>query len=78
MSQKKKHKQWIDANDIYGSKTGIQGSASIILSVGILDERPLSRYLQINKMKGGNTPPKFICEIEKKFSNYKELNWNED
>lgn len=71
-TQTKKHKMWVDSNDIYGSKTGIQGAASVILSMGMNDARPNTRYIQTTKVKADSNA-KFVCEIEKKFSNYKEI-----
>lgn len=75
-TQKKRHKDWIDSNDIYGSKTGIQGAASTIISIGMNDNRPNDRCVQTTKVKAEYNA-KFICEIEKKYSNYKEINWRE-
>lgn len=74
-NQVKKHKRWIDSSDIYGSKTGIQGAASTIISIGMDDNRPLTRYIHTTKVKAENNA-KFICIMEKKHSYYKEVEQN--
>jgi hypothetical protein len=75
-TQSKRHKEWIDSNDIYGSKTGIQGAASTIISIGMNDNRPNDRFIHTTKVKAEHNA-KFICEIEKKYSNYKEVTWRD-
>lgn len=71
-AQQKKHKKWPGSEDIYGSKTGIQGAASTIISLGMDDDRPLTRYVRTTKVKAEENA-KFICELQKKYSFYKEI-----
>ncbi len=69
-----KYKQWPDADDIYGSKSAIQGSAETIISIGRDDQHECTRYLSTTKLKSELAPVKFICEINKKFSSYELVN----
>ena len=48
--------KWIDMSRLYGSKTGIQGEADAIITIGRLPEEGNKRYLYVpkNKMAGGN------------------------
>ncbi len=71
-SQTMKHKRWVDSRDIYGSKTGIQGAASTIISIGCDDPRQPLRYIQTTKIKAEDNA-QFRAEIQFKYSNYQEL-----
>lgn len=48
--------RWIDMSRLYGSKTGIQGEADAIITVGRDPATGDSRYLYVpkNKLKGNN------------------------
>lgn len=68
--QKYLYKQWPTDDDIYGSKTAVQGAAETIITIGRDNEHPFTRYIQTTKKKALQSA-KFICEIEEKYSNYK-------
>ena len=68
--QKYVYKQWPTDDDIYGSKTAVQGAAETIITIGRDNEHPMTRYIQTTKKKA-LTSAKFICEIEEKYSNYR-------
>lgn len=48
--------KWIDMGQLYGSKTGVQGEADAIITIGRLPEEGNKRYLYIpkNKLDGNN------------------------
>ena len=48
--------KWIDMGQLYGSKTGVQGEADAIITIGRLPEEGDKRYLYIpkNKLDGNN------------------------
>lgn len=70
--------KWIDMSKLYGSKTGIQGEADAIITIGRLPEEGDKRYLYVpkNKMKG-NDPllrnGRFEISIEKDIGRFKEF-----
>ena len=68
--QKYLYKQWPTDDDIYGSRTAVQGSAETIITIGRDNEHPFTRYIQTTKKKALQSA-KFICEIKEKFSDYK-------
>lgn len=68
--QKYLYKQWPTDDDIYGSKTAVQGAAETIITIGRDNEHPFTRYIQTTKKKALESA-KFICEIQEKYSNYK-------
>jgi len=70
-AQKYKYKKWPTSEDIYGSKDAVQGAAETIITIGRDDEHEYTRYIQTTKLKAESSPVKFICELERKFSNYK-------
>lgn len=50
--------KWIDMSKLYGSKTGIQGEADAIITMGRLPDTGNTRYMFVpkNKLKGGSDP----------------------
>jgi hypothetical protein len=68
--QKYLYKQWPTDDDIYGSRTAVQGSAETIITIGRDNEHPFTRYIQTTKKKALQSA-KFICEIVEKYSDYK-------
>ncbi len=71
--QKMKYKQWPTDDDIYGSRTAVQGAAETIITIGRDNEHEFTRYIQTTKTKS-LTKAKFICEIEPKYSYYRLVN----
>lgn len=70
--------KWIDMSKLYGSKTGIQGEADAIITIGRLPETGDMRYLYVPKNKlAGNDPAlrngMFEIEIEKDIGRFKEF-----
>lgn len=65
-----RHKQWPDSDDIYGSKSAIQGAAETIITIGRDDEHENTRYLRTTKLKSEAAPVRFTCELNKKYSSY--------
>lgn len=70
-THKWKFKKWPDSDDIYGSKSAIQGAAETIITIGRDDEHEFTRYLRTTKLKEDCNPIKFQCELNRKFSDYK-------
>lgn len=68
--QKYLYKQWPTDDDIYGSKTAVQGASETIITIGRDNEHPMTRYIQTTKKKALQSA-KFICELEEKYSNYR-------
>jgi archaellum biogenesis ATPase FlaH len=69
-NQKYMYKQWPTDDDIYGSKTAVQGAAETIITIGKDNEHDQTRYIQTTKFKSDADKAKFICEINRKFSRY--------
>lgn len=70
--------KWIDMAKLYGSKTGIQGEADAIITIGRLPETGDARYLYVpkNKLSKPGDPAlrngMFELEIEKEVGRFKE------
>jgi len=69
--------KWIDMSKLYGSKTGIQGEADAIVTIGRLPDTGDKRYLYVPKNKlAGKDPSKrngmFEIDIEKDIGRFKE------
>lgn len=64
------YKQWPTDDDIYGSKTAVQGAAETIITIGRDNEHEFDRFVQTTKLKSDCDPARFKCEIVRKFSNY--------
>jgi KaiC/GvpD/RAD55 family RecA-like ATPase len=69
--------QWIDMSKLYMSKTGIQGEADAIITMGRLPDKGNARYLHIPKNKMTGTVPslrngKFEIEIQPEIARFKE------
>jgi archaellum biogenesis ATPase FlaH len=71
--QKYIYKQWPTDDDIYGSKTAVQGAAETIITIGRDNEHEFTRYIQTTKLKSDADKAKFICELNRKFSHYKVI-----
>lgn len=69
---KTKHRKWLSERDLYGSKSGKGGAADTIIGIGKDDQHPEIRYINTPKKKRG-TPVTVTCEIQERFSHYKEL-----
>jgi hypothetical protein len=69
-----RYKKWPDSDDIYGSKSAIQGAAETIITIGRNDNDETTRYLRVTKLKDESPPTQFVCELEKKFSLYNPTN----
>lgn len=70
--------KWIDMSKLYGSKTGIQGEADAIITIGRTPETGDLRYIYVPKNKlAGNNPSlrngMFEVEIEKDIGRFKEF-----
>lgn len=70
--------KWIDMSKLYGSKTGIQGEADAIITIGRTPDTGNSRYLYVPKNKmAGNDPSlrngMFEIEIQPDIARYKEF-----
>lgn len=68
--QKYLYKQWPTDDDIYGSKTAVQGAAETIITIGRDNEHEFTRYIQTTKLKSDQDKAKFICELNRKYSRY--------
>lgn len=69
--------KWIDMSKLYGSKTGIQGEADAIVTIGRLPDTGDTRYVYVPKNKmAGKDPSKrngmFEIQIEKDIGRFKE------
>ena len=70
---KKHNKKFLKSSDLYASKTGKGGSATVILSIGKDDEETSNtRYINISKKKRGSFA-RITCEIDEKYSLYREV-----
>jgi hypothetical protein len=70
-------KKWIDMSQLYGSKTGVQGEADAIVTIGRLPEEGNKRYIYVpkNKLSGGNPAlrnGRFEVEIQPEIARWKE------
>jgi KaiC/GvpD/RAD55 family RecA-like ATPase len=72
-AKQKKNKIWLTQKDCYGSKTGKAGAADSFIGIGA-EEGSNLRYISIAKQKRGE-PVKLVCEIEREYSNYKEVSY---
>jgi replicative DNA helicase len=69
--------KWIDMSKLYGSKTGVQGEADAIITIGRLPEEGNKRYLYVpkNKLDGniqGLRNGRFEIEIQPEIGRFKE------
>ena len=69
--------KWIDMSKLYGSKTGVQGEADAIITIGRLPEEGNKRYLYVpkNKLDGNNQAfrnGRFEIEIQPEIGRFKE------
>lgn len=69
--------KWIDMSKLYGSKTGVQGEADAIITIGRLPDEGNKRYLYIpkNKLDGNNQMfrnGRFEIEIVPTIGRFKE------
>jgi replicative DNA helicase len=69
--------KWIDMSKLYGSKTGVQGEADAIITIGRLSEEGNKRYLYIpkNKLDGNNQAfrnGRYELEIQPEIARFKE------
>lgn len=70
--------KWIDMSKLYGSKTGIQGEADAIVTIGRLHDTDPKRYVFVpkNKLTGGSDPKlrngRFEIEIQPEIARFKE------
>jgi replicative DNA helicase len=69
--------KWIDMSKLYGSKTGVQGEADAIITIGRLPEEGNKRYLYVpkNKLDGNNQmfrSGRFEIEIVPTIGRFKE------
>lgn len=67
--QKYKYKQWPTDDDIYGSKTAVQGASETIITMGRDNENQWTRYIQTTKTKSEETA-KFICELNPRYNDF--------
>lgn len=70
--------KWIDMSKLYGSKTGIQGEADAIITIGRLPDTGDARYLFVPKNKMAGKDPTlrngtFEIEIDKDVGRFKEF-----
>lgn len=72
-NSKKQNKKFLQSSDLYASKTGKGGSATVILGIGKDDlETSNTRYINICKKKRGSFA-RITCEIDEKHSLYREV-----
>jgi archaellum biogenesis ATPase FlaH len=64
--------KWLSASKTYGSRTGKGGAADCMLMIGKDGENSPLRYIAVTKKKRGNAC-KIVCELDEKFSLYREL-----
>lgn len=67
-----KHRRHLSDKDLANSKSGKQGAAYCIISIGMDDDCPNIRYVDTTKKKRGKNVS-VTCTIDDKFSFYKEL-----
>lgn len=67
-----KHRRHLSDKDLSGSKSGKQGAAYCIISIGKDDDHPNIRYIDTTKKKRGHHVST-TCEIIDRFSCYQEL-----
>ena len=70
--------KWIDMSKLYGSKTGIQGEADAIITIGRMPEAGDTRYLYVPKNKLAGKDPAlrngmFEIEIDKDVGRFREF-----
>lgn len=64
-----KYKRFPGCDEIYGSKSAVQGSAETIITIGTDKEHSLLRFIDTSKTKTEDTA-KFTCEVVKKYFLY--------
>jgi hypothetical protein len=72
-AQETKNRKWLGGNKTYGSKTGKQGAADTLITIGKEDEYSNLRYIAVPKKKRGEQT-KITCQLKEKYSLYKQLN----
>lgn len=65
-------KKWLGLSDLHFSNVEKQGAASIVIMVGMDENYPDERYINIVKEKGGRAA-KFACYINKEFNRYEDI-----
>lgn len=68
-----KYKEWPGSDEIYGSKSAVQGAAETIITIGKKSETSPVRCIQTTKVKAVDTA-KFTCVISEKNCMYKTHN----
>lgn len=69
-----KARKWLTLKDLYGSKTGKAGAATIVIGIGKDMRNKNIRYINTAKKKRGKNV-QLECEFIEKYSMYKELAW---
>lgn len=67
-----RNRKWLGDKALHGSRQGKSGAADTIITIGKEDTESKLRYLAVPKKKRGEQT-KVVCELEEKFSYYKEL-----
>ena len=67
-----KHRRWLTDKDLANSKSGKQGAAYCILTIGKDDDQPSLRYIATSKKKRGKHC-KITAEVIPEYSYYREL-----
>lgn len=72
--KEKRNQKWLTSNSLYGSKTGKAGSADTIITIGKENDNSTLRFVSVAKKKRGDAC-KITCEIEPRFSLYREVSF---
>lgn len=69
---KQANQKWLGASKTYGSKSGKQGAADCIITIGKQDEESMLRYIYTPKQKRGEQV-KITCLLHRQYSYFEEL-----
>lgn len=73
-NQKTTYKKWLSDDDLYYSKGGKQGAADTMIMIGMDENYPNERYVNVAKRKRGQST-RFVCSFEEQYSLYKEFKY---
>lgn len=72
--QKTIYKKWLSDDDLYYSKGGKQGAADTMIMIGMDENYPNERYINVAKRKRGQSA-KFVCNFVEQYSLYEEFKY---
>jgi KaiC/GvpD/RAD55 family RecA-like ATPase len=67
-------KRYLTLKDLYGSKSGKGGAATVVIGIGKDLDNQLMRYISVAKNKRGK-PTSFACELNTQTNTFKPLAW---